>query len=529
MKGIWTENLRFWIIPTVLFSIFVAVGAMAHPLWGDEAETALFARNILKYGVPKGWDGVNIMGINNAVVLNKHLINHTSPWAQYYLVASSFALFGESSFTARLPSIILSILTLPLVFALALRISGHRSVAILAVWILALSVPFILFAYQARYYSLQTISAVLFALSCFGITRPGIRYKLLFFFAGVVLFYANYVAFFAFWLASLIVFGVAFGGRFIKTFAIVSLGLLAVTLPWYLWLRPATGRGSFVLYSLSDSLYGMFVYLRAAFYPYNDNNAFPILFLPILLFIGRKRRWLLFPFALAAVHLIIKAILTLSTHVDTTFVHARYTMLTFPFFVIATAIVIDAVRRWRPWVGYAVLALYVSTNIFSLNTFRTYPIAFFGEVTDPYPTPDREVADYLQKHAKDGDTAWVNLDRDHEPLIFHLKDKIRFVNRVSLINTRIFPQNRHIIPRYIYDFRDNPDWVIMFSKRIPDPLDFLTFDGRPMPGHINLARDYEEIVLPVFFADMSRPELELRSFTKIDPAPADRIFIYKKK
>ena len=79
-----------WIFPCVLFAILLIIGARAHPLWGDEAETALFARNILSYGVPRGWDGTNIMGINNAVVLNADLINHTSPWTQYYMTAASF-------------------------------------------------------------------------------------------------------------------------------------------------------------------------------------------------------------------------------------------------------------------------------------------------------------------------------------------------------------------------------------------------------------------------------------------------------
>src|SRR3989344_4117838 len=86
-----------WVIPTIVFTVLIIGAAEMHELWGDEAETALFGRNILKYGMPKGWDGTNIMGINNAVVLDRNLINHTSPWAQYYMVAASFAVFGESS------------------------------------------------------------------------------------------------------------------------------------------------------------------------------------------------------------------------------------------------------------------------------------------------------------------------------------------------------------------------------------------------------------------------------------------------
>jgi hypothetical protein len=150
------------------------------------------------------------------------------------------------------------------------------------------------------------------------------------------------------------------------------------------------------------------------------------------------------------------------------------------------------------------------------------------EVVRPYKTPDREVANFLEKNAKNGDTAFINLDRDHEPLIFYLKNKIKFVNRVSLTNTRIFPKNRTLIPRYIYSFRDKPDWIILYSKRGNDGS-FLTFDYRPTDPNINLKEDYTEVPLPIFFSDMSRPEIELRSFTEIKPSYQDQVFIYKKK
>ena len=79
---------------------------------------------------------------------------------------------------------------------------------------------------------------------------------------------------------------------------------------------------------------------------------------------------------------------------------------------------------------------------------RSFPVEYFTEILYPYDTPDKVVADYT-RYAKVGDTAFVSLDRDHEPLIFHLKDTIRFVNRVSLINTRIFPKPRNHTEVYL--------------------------------------------------------------------------------
>ena len=37
----------YWVLPILAFSILVFLGSLMHPLWTDEAETALFAKNIL--------------------------------------------------------------------------------------------------------------------------------------------------------------------------------------------------------------------------------------------------------------------------------------------------------------------------------------------------------------------------------------------------------------------------------------------------------------------------------------------------
>jgi hypothetical protein len=103
------------------------------------------------------------------------------------------------------------------------------------------------------------------------------------------------------------------------------------------------------------------------------------------------------------------------------------------------------------------------------------------------------------------------------------------VNRVSLVNTRIFPQNRGIIPRYVYDYRESPDWVIMYSMRGEDGT-FFTSDYRGLWPEVDLMNNYTEHVIPVFFSDLSRPEMEMRSFTGVTrPAPIDYVYIYQKK
>src|SRR5581483_2391413 len=120
-----------WILPTIIFSILIVMGALAHPLWGDEAETALFARSILTHGVPYGWDGTYLMGNDNAVSLNSDLVNHSNPWLQYYLSAASFKLFGEGAFQARLPFLIIGMAGVPILYFLTLKLTKNKFVSFL--------------------------------------------------------------------------------------------------------------------------------------------------------------------------------------------------------------------------------------------------------------------------------------------------------------------------------------------------------------------------------------------------------------
>lgn len=535
-----------WIIPTLIAAVLIIGAARAHELWGDEAETALFARNILKYGVPKGWDGTNIMGINDAVVLDQNLINHTSPWAQYYMVAASFALFGQSSFTARIPSILLFILSIPIIYYLTEKITAKPRIAFLATLIAALSVQGILFGYQARYYELTNVCGLLFLWASVTILERRIWPKVLFIASGVVFFYANYVSWSAFYAATFISVSlyIWFNNgkglkRWMRKFCLFTVPIVLFTLPWFLLLHPFKNRGAISVFPLSQALYE-FLYLTIdAWRPFNTSGAIPIGFIGltlvvIIVMLWRKRvtvRSVILFGVLPAVYLIIMTTYATITDVDTTFSSQRYTTVALPLFFLMVAFVCDAVISWRKWIGIGILVIYLVSNLFTFRQPRSYLYLLIQEIVHPYQTPEILVANFLKAHAVKGDTAFVNLDHDHEPLNFLLGDNhaVRFVNRVDFFNTHIFPKNRNVIPRYIYDFRGEPDWLIMYSKRGNDGT-FHTMDVRSLWVGVDLMNDYTEHVIPVFFSDLSRPEIELRSFTGIaNPAPIDYVYIYEKK
>src|SRR5438270_11016150 len=96
-------------------------------LWADEGDTAVLASNILKFGVPKAWDGVTFMDSDFGARENEQLVLVSSPWAQYYMVAASFFIFGENTFAARLPFALAGWVSILVAYFSVWQITTNRS------------------------------------------------------------------------------------------------------------------------------------------------------------------------------------------------------------------------------------------------------------------------------------------------------------------------------------------------------------------------------------------------------------------
>ncbi len=149
------------------FAIVALVGAVLiftnlgmDYLWEDEGDTAALASNILKFGVPKAWDGAAFIDSDHGARLNRDLIMITHPWVQYYLTAGSFVLFGQNTFAARFPFAIASWMSILLVYLFLWRLTESRRIAFTAAALLVLSVQFLLYARQCRYCSLNMLLVV---------------------------------------------------------------------------------------------------------------------------------------------------------------------------------------------------------------------------------------------------------------------------------------------------------------------------------------------------------------------------------
>ena len=129
-------------------------------LWDDEAETALLAKNVLRFGVPVAWDGVSLISQECGSDYDINYLWRQTPWLPIYLTAASFALLDAGTFTARLPFALLGLLCVPSMYVLARRVFADRATALIAAGSLLLSVPFLLHVRQCRYYSVAIFAAI---------------------------------------------------------------------------------------------------------------------------------------------------------------------------------------------------------------------------------------------------------------------------------------------------------------------------------------------------------------------------------
>jgi 4-amino-4-deoxy-L-arabinose transferase-like glycosyltransferase len=147
--------------------IIVAVGAFLlffhldhRPFWQDEAETACLAKNVLKYGVPRAYDGVNIISQEQGQEYDQNFLWRWSPWLQIYVTAAAFWVGGLTTYAGRFPFALLGLACIILVYQLVRRNFGDRNWALMSAALLTCSVPFLLYARQCRYYSLGAFLAL---------------------------------------------------------------------------------------------------------------------------------------------------------------------------------------------------------------------------------------------------------------------------------------------------------------------------------------------------------------------------------
>ncbi|WP_420266601.1 glycosyltransferase family 39 protein [Candidatus Magnetominusculus dajiuhuensis] len=497
-----------YIVLTIITAMAMFYNLGGRPLWGDEAETAVLAANVMKYGLPVSTDGKNTITLyGKAVDSNDNNVWTWRPWLDEYLTAASFSMLGKSTVAARLPFAFLGLLSAILLARLVYKIYETHETTIIAVLCLITSELFILHARQCRYYSVVIFAEIWLILGLYRIIRgrgrSGAFHMSM---ALATAFYCNYIIVIGNIIA--IVFTVILvQERRQRIWRYVISGFAAFALmaaPWILYARPWSQAGQLNNRLYIPKLHYYAVEINFHMFP------FALLLIPAAYFIFRRFSgggqnisiektpiqpaqkdvelflWIVIPLQLAIISIMPG-------------LFVRYFVPLIPVFcILQAALLVRYVKVGL--LRYALVGLLCLTNILSilgLYFFRyghkpAFPIInLMRSIATPYEGRLDDVAAFLKKEATPNDSILV-FDSEF-PLIFYTDMRIidgRFISGRDMPPPDwFFP----IGPSCVFDMKpDNiPDYLskdftpieieVHKSKRagsIPDPDKYEYFTAK---------------------------------------------------
>ncbi len=456
-------------------------------LWQDEAETAVLGKNILTFGYPRAFDGINRLNPSLTVKENYAWTYHS--WLPMYLAAGSFALFGTDTWAARVPFALMGLISIWLAYLLSKRLTSDTLTARLTTLSLVLCVPFLLHMRQCRYYAPAALFTLWAILAYWRFLHKKSLSSVEFAAALTLLFHSDHGIFVPL-LAGCALHFLAKNrekDRWSRGLAVL-IPLAALTLPWIIYLDPGQHHKGFSWKEISHHFQ---FYIR-------QTNKFlvPIFFWIILRLAWRgpfrslpenssgntRQGWRLTALIIAAGF----AFLVLVPEQR----HFRYIIFLVPLLLmvqaallarlirakIATGIILAGALLLTDAIHHSGLAL-LGAQIPAIRSrlsspkvrIRSLPAEFLGELTHAYRGPIDGIVELLQKESRAGQT--IKAPYEEHPLIFYTSLAVEQVR-----NER--------------DFRNEtfPDWIILRRDWIPNEF----FKS---PYYAEIKHRYKELVL----------------------------------
>jgi hypothetical protein len=422
-------------IPGILAAALLLPGLGASALWQDEAETAVLAVRVLETGLPRAFDGVNLVAQTDRSFDRDYVWTY-HPWLPMYLAAGGIALLGRDSIGARLPFALLGVLAVLLFHAvLRRRLPGGRG-ALPGALLLALSVPFLLHARECRYYA----PGILFTILAFEATlraREGTRGGGQLLALALLLLFHSSTGYFAAVLAGILAH--AFldrrelrgrGGalRWIVLALVLVAPALLLLRVWertdlLLPVRGVTGG--------DGHLRPLFRVARVV-----NDWIFPgvLLAVPAALLAGRRgdpgvRTRLTAPAATLAASIALAVVLLAAATRGPFF---RYLLPALPAILFLLALVLGEASRWSRDLALFLFLLVAGTNLASLPLdllagaparARSPLVEYAASLGRRARGPNEAAIEHLNAHADPGDTILVNYE--DLPLVYHTRLVVR--------------------------------------------------------------------------------------------------------
>ena len=532
--------IKWWLCPLliIVLSGYLSFRGLANNyFWDDEAGTAIFARNLLRFGKLTAWDGRNLMAYRNGMELDENFINRYVPPLQFAVAAAGFKFLGVTTFAGRFPFVVVGLLSL-IFFFLVLKLESGRnwSLCLFGLSLLAFSPSFLLYIRQCRYFSL----VIFFPLFIYYFYKKYLsRHKplcLVLVTAGFTgLFFSHFLicAAFAFALlgihlkfylrgrrfAPFLVAGAVFGG--VVGYYLFASGFIP---PDYANLRGGKW--------LADRL----VLLGRNFREINACNYFPwsMLFGVLWLTLDRNfsgllkkkaKEWLL----LIILYVICVSLFSPQPVFEKGTADVRYLAPLIPFGAALLGLIVFFLLSKSRIAALVILPLLIFTNLFSLNPWSPVRlqadlISYTGEIHRDYITPYEAAAAFIGENCAAGDLVLVIPPNMSYPLQFYVGEKVVFGGRLdektNLPRAKILKLNPALLVE-----EARPDWIISFRlRRLTEKiLAYYALRGIRYEFRVALAVYY--------LGEMIRPELLLHCFQPVvdfDPE-TEGVLIFKRR
>jgi len=498
-------------------------------LWGDEADTGIEGRNIIRFGYPVAYDGRNVHVYDNGSQLNNNLLPKRIPWTQYYVAAVSLAIFGNNTFGLRL---LFAIIGAAAFFPIHAVLKRRVKCPLIVTLLVLLWPQVVLFQRSARYYSILVLLYAIFVWHLsydFRTTKARFLVALLCF----ILFYHTH-PFAAFCCSvSVLTFCLFNRGKAFFVYLVSSCLGFSAWFVWYKLLGPGLGEDILPIMLIRTNFGGWFDSFRkglsVAVIDLDAINSFPIILwagLIIAVFLkGRKLMSNVFKDPVSGIILIslvvqvlgMAAIFGYETNADYSVLPSmRYSILRYMPHLIALAtvplfIVVDLlIREKKLFVGSCILIMVFNPLTLSFWTrpyHRNVPVSWVFPVYSEILQPAEDVWEDII--ATVGDKAGSGGDYDktivvlpawtQEVITFYLGDQYVVIPQIREEGTECKQAVRRVIgAESCRRFERQPEWI----------LDILSLFPKTPAG-------YRTVSVPFYRArpdDGTRPELTRHTF-----------------
>jgi hypothetical protein len=441
----------------------------------DEGADTFISTTILKFGLPMHSDGINssmlFADVHDGLFVYR-------PWFSYYIQALSLSVFGQTTFAARLPFALIGVLSITFFYRFSLKFTGRPIIAFLAAFLMASSIPALIYFRTARYVGVPILLTVLLLNFYIDIYKGKKWNPFPLTIVSIIFFHTMYVEFAGMIAGILIHFFIHIKetlpeNRKRAVWAAGITGLFCI--PWFIFIFPVFSQVSQYWASnsalIDPSWQGLPKRLIGFLFQVN-NYIFPLILLPFL-FLRQLR-----PFAKQTSLLLLCSLTMLLTALPHLMPLQQYISSSFPLLFLLLAILLTSfIPKYRLLVSF-LAALLITTNLihvgpliplkalvkdhpewfqkspYLINVYsslirevevKSVYFDYLYELTHVYRGPLDAVVKFFKTHGKPSDSCYI--DSEFESLAFY--------TGMKMIKNQDLSQ------------QPSPDWIVLRGKVHP--------------------------------------------------------------